>query len=283
MVEDIYDVVYPYYIVSKILTYAPFPLKYPQTKKLFLKSFLLNLSYFLLSVAVQIWLIYKFLKSFTDDVVNNDTAVTAFTSQLLSLAQLGNYFITLGMNFCFQRSIQSLLAKISDTDLNFKKLGVRINRDFHRNFVIFYILGTFVEGILVILMHISLLEHTDIGIGDFEVYIVGLLATASFAIFIGHMLLPLIAIYLRFKILNRFFEKSFIIQEKYFRLSYGDFSGFVFLPGTNFTDQIIFIKIISTIHDQLNDIICTLNFCFAFQVRSEVTVMIKKAYIKIFS
>lgn len=263
-IEDFYDVVYPFYIVSKILGYSVYPLKETSSTKLFWKYLLLNLFYFMCVVIIEICLMFHYFKRQSDHVLITNSYVTNLASLVLMVMTLINYFVTLAMNLFFQKNIRNLIAVIANTDKYLKNLGIHINHKLHYNFVIFYLVATLLQAIVVISVSQTFLDYFKIDMNSLEMIMAYTISTISYTTYIGHMILALVAIYVRFRALNVFIEKNFISQEI---IVMAKSLKFVTLLGKNEENQTEIVRKIAIIHDKLNDIVVQVNFCFSIQVR----------------
>uniref|UniRef100_A0A7G3AKC1 Putative membrane protein n=1 Tax=Lutzomyia longipalpis TaxID=7200 RepID=A0A7G3AKC1_LUTLO len=246
-VDDFYDAIYPYYLVSKILGFAAFPLRIQRTKILFWKHFILNFSLHCLS--------RQCLCSYiTDEKVYTgfkDTSVTGKTRPIIMSIIPLNYFFMIAMNFVLQTPIQNLLAKIARCDQLMWKIGIQIDYRYHYRSIIAYLIATAFHTLMLILfMTFFLLEYNfpTISLKGVVIY---LSATFAYTTFTGQMLLTLVAIKVRFRLINKHFEKHFLNRKN---------------SVEEISDTSGLICKISTAHDHLNDIVCQTNICYSFQV-----------------
>uniref|UniRef100_A0A7G3A9J3 Gustatory receptor n=1 Tax=Lutzomyia longipalpis TaxID=7200 RepID=A0A7G3A9J3_LUTLO len=264
-VEDIYSVVYPFHIISKLLGLSPYPLRSPKSRKLFVKSLLLNLFYLFLILTLELVMMFNFFSSRDEYLIYTNSTIIDVTSQVLMIVVLINYFVSLGMNCLFQRRTQNLLADVASSDLLMTKIGIAINHSSHRRFVLTYLMGTFIQALIVVTISQSVLNYVNFELLEIEVIIAYIVSTVSYTTFLGHMLLALVGIHARFRLLNEFFEKNFICYQTV--CSYTE-NFIVFGPTSGLTNdnQAKLVKHVTSAHDKLNDIVAQINSCYAFQV-----------------
>uniref|UniRef100_A0A3F2ZDH1 Gustatory receptor n=1 Tax=Lutzomyia longipalpis TaxID=7200 RepID=A0A3F2ZDH1_LUTLO len=264
-VEDIYSVVYPFHIISKLLGLSPYPLRSPKSRKLFVKSLLLNLFYLFLILTLELVMMFNFFSSRDEYLIYTNSTIIDVTSQVLMIVVLINYFVSLGMNCLFQRRTQNLLADVASSDLLMTKIGIAINHSSHRRFVLTYLMGTFIQALIVVTISQSVLNYVNFELLEIEVIIAYIVSTVSYTTFLGHMLLALVGIHARFRLLNEFFEKNFICYQTV--CSYTE-NFIVFGPTSGLTNdnQAKLVKHVTSAHDKLNDIVAQINSCYAFQI-----------------
>uniref|UniRef100_A0A3F2ZDI3 Gustatory receptor n=1 Tax=Lutzomyia longipalpis TaxID=7200 RepID=A0A3F2ZDI3_LUTLO len=162
-----------------------------------------------------------------------------------------NYFFMIAMNFVLQTPIQNLLAKIARCDQLMWKIGIQIDYRYHYRSIIAYLIATAFHTLMLILfMTFFLLEYNfpTISLKGVVIY---LSATFAYTTFTGQMLLTLVAIKVRFRLINKHFEKHFLNRKN---------------SVEEISDTSGLICKISTAHDHLNDIVCQTNICYSFQV-----------------
>uniref|UniRef100_A0A3F2ZEG4 Gustatory receptor n=1 Tax=Phlebotomus papatasi TaxID=29031 RepID=A0A3F2ZEG4_PHLPP len=258
-IENFYDVVYPYYIVSKILGFSPFPLRRPKTMRLIISYIFLDSFYIFITVVGQLWVAANYNE--TQDKYLNTTKsyVTEFTTGLLSVLILVNYLSSLLLTFFLQKKIQKLVYMIDRGDKCMKNLGIDINHSFECKISVLYIIITFVESVVIITITQIALILNDFPYEKAERVVSYFMSTFSFTTFVGHMILILLALYVRFKKLNQFFKNRFILRNKSSTTIQEN-------STVNVVDQMEVLRKITITHDCLNDIINQINVCYAFQI-----------------
>uniref|UniRef100_A0A3F2ZDJ6 Gustatory receptor n=1 Tax=Lutzomyia longipalpis TaxID=7200 RepID=A0A3F2ZDJ6_LUTLO len=254
-VKDIYDVVYPYYIISKVLGFAAFPLHVPKTKNEFFKNFLLNFIFvigvifaylFVLSVVNKEQKDYEasYLASFIIDITR---------SFLLAMVSI-NYFVGLLMNFILQRPIQNLLAKFASNDLLMENIGIGIDHRYQYKMIFVYLLAISGHSLFLITFTQTILMYQNLAFQVSERIVSYIAATVMYTIFIGQMILALMAIYTRFRSINEHIKKYFITDQRFIAVRSVE------------ENNAELVRKLATIHDGLSEIVCQTNLCYAFQI-----------------
>lgn len=262
--EDIYDAIYPYYIISKVMGFAAFPLHIQKTKFLFFKHFILNTIY-LFAIGFGTFGSLLYFRDHQEKYFSPvDSRITVITRSLLLTMVSVNYVIGLTMNFFLQRPIQNLFVKISKSDQFMKKLGIHMNYSLHRRVVILYLIETIIHAGLMILATENMLKKYGLSVSHYERFSTYFTTTITCTTFLGQMLLTLLCIYARLRLLNSYFTETFVNYEFPMITLNSKANG---LSGASDTNPAELIRNIAVIHDRLNDIISQTNFCFSFQVR----------------
>uniref|UniRef100_A0A3F2ZDI2 Gustatory receptor n=1 Tax=Lutzomyia longipalpis TaxID=7200 RepID=A0A3F2ZDI2_LUTLO len=265
-IKDIYDVIYPYYIVSKVLGFAAFPLRIQKTKYLFFKHFILNLIY-ILFIGSTILGAMDYFKEKQDEYFTHDNSQVSNVTRFMLLLMISvNYFVGLGMNFILQRPIQNLIAKIAQNDGHMKKIGISINHQKHRKVTIIYWIEALIHGLIVISLTETTLRRNGIDPSDYERFVTYTSTTITCTTYLGQMLLTLLGIFSRFRLLNKYLIEKFMEDKKSTEIIFVASKAENQTKDFNANDPAELIKKISTIHDQLNGIVCQMNLCFSFQI-----------------
>uniref|UniRef100_A0A3F2ZDJ3 Gustatory receptor n=1 Tax=Lutzomyia longipalpis TaxID=7200 RepID=A0A3F2ZDJ3_LUTLO len=253
-VKDIYDAIYPYYVVSKLLGFAAFPLRAANSKKLFFAHFFLNFIYLGVLVYFHASATLYYAEHRESYKAYKDSTITNITRHLLTTSIFLNFFVALVMNLILQRPIQNLFLKISESDREMRKIGIEIDYRSHYTFIMLFLVATLVHSVAVVaITYVIMMPYPIEGRSSESVegifsYIT---STVSFTIFSGQMLLALVAIYSRFRLLNKQFREIFIKRS---------------ITEIHHDDSVELIRNFASNHDHLIDIICQTNLCFSFQI-----------------
>uniref|UniRef100_A0A7G3ALK1 Gustatory receptor n=1 Tax=Lutzomyia longipalpis TaxID=7200 RepID=A0A7G3ALK1_LUTLO len=268
-VEDIYDVIYPYYIASKVLGFAAFPLRIQKTKYLFFKHFILNSIYAIVVGSIIFGSMWYFRERQEEYFAYDQSQAANLTRSILIIMVAMNYFVGFVMNFFLQRPIQNLVVKFAQNDVIMERIGIRFNYAMHRKVVILFYMQTLVHGALMILYVEVAFLYSGIEKSIWEQISTYVSTTITFTTYLGQMLLTLLGIFFRFRLLNKYFVEKFMEDKKSTEIIFvasksmdkaKDFY------GRSMNDPAELIRKIATIHDSLNGIVCQMNFCFSFQV-----------------
>uniref|UniRef100_A0A3F2ZDH9 Gustatory receptor n=1 Tax=Lutzomyia longipalpis TaxID=7200 RepID=A0A3F2ZDH9_LUTLO len=268
-VEDIYDVIYPYYIASKVLGFAAFPLRIQKTKYLFFKHFILNSIYAIVVGSIIFGSMWYFRERQEEYFAYDQSQAANLTRSILIIMVAMNYFVGFVMNFFLQRPIQNLVVKFAQNDVIMERIGIRFNYAMHRKVVILFYMQTLVHGALMILYVEVAFLYSGIEKSIWEQISTYVSTTITFTTYLGQMLLTLLGIFFRFRLLNKYFVEKFMEDKKSTEIIFvasksmdkaKDFY------GRSMNDPAELIRKIATIHDSLNGIVCQMNFCFSFQI-----------------
>uniref|UniRef100_A0A7G3A7I6 Gustatory receptor n=1 Tax=Lutzomyia longipalpis TaxID=7200 RepID=A0A7G3A7I6_LUTLO len=262
-IRDIYDVIYPFYILSKILGFTTRPLRPQKNQREFLKHFIPNLFYYFLLISIESYLISKFIIAYNVHTNVPDTPIGSFSNRIIMPMSIISYFVMQGVTFCLQKHIQKFVPKIAKTDELMEAINIHQNYQFHFKFIFFYVIAIILQALAVSMASFLLQNYHGIYFNIETIICSTLVASISNTTFVSHMLLTTIAIYIRFKALNRFVKHTFISHVKIRGEIGNDFASNI-INGVH--EEIRLIRKVSTIYDRLSGITSHMNVCFSFQI-----------------
>uniref|UniRef100_A0A7G3AH57 Gustatory receptor n=1 Tax=Lutzomyia longipalpis TaxID=7200 RepID=A0A7G3AH57_LUTLO len=258
-IKNIYDVIYPFYVISKLCGFAAFPLRVPKSKKQAIKLFIQNCLFAVMIIILQ-WYVLTLHSSGAEDyfAIATSSSISQFTLGLLTTIGLMNFFISFSMNFILQKYIKKLLEKFCINDQDMEKIGIKVDLRSQRRFIYIFLIISFLQALVVATLTQAVMNYYELSFLYIERITTYVFFTIGYTTLVGHMFLALVAIYVRYKLLNQSFRKRFVIIPSI--IENIDKSSEVTIDPE---DQVI--RKFAIIHDRLNSIIRETNTCFSFQ------------------
>uniref|UniRef100_A0A3F2ZDJ7 Gustatory receptor n=1 Tax=Lutzomyia longipalpis TaxID=7200 RepID=A0A3F2ZDJ7_LUTLO len=259
-IKNIYDVIYPFYVISKLCGFAAFPLRVPKSKKQAIKLFIQNCLFAVMIIILQ-WYVLTLHSSGAEDyfAIATSSSISQFTLGLLTTIGLMNFFISFSMNFILQKYIKKLLEKFCINDQDMEKIGIKVDLRSQRRFIYIFLIISFLQALVVATLTQAVMNYYELSFLYIERITTYVFFTIGYTTLVGHMFLALVAIYVRYKLLNQSFRKRFVIIPSI--IENIDKSSEVTIDPE---DQVI--RKFAIIHDRLNSIIRETNTCFSFQI-----------------
>lgn len=264
-IENIFDVLKPFYYISRFVGAAPFTI----TKKGHLYEFktkiidyiILFLFAILEGYLFYICVFYEKLK------VETNSNITNIGSQLMMSSAISVTIFMAVINFIQRKRTVQIIQDLNKVDESMRLLNIELEHKMQSTHVIKYIFTCFISTITLIIINTILISFVSDKIWThLPTHLTFILSNIFYSIFISQFILSIVSIYIRFKKLNEGFNEIFKLEKL-----------------SNDEDLSHIVVHISNVHDRLIEIVQKINIRYSFWTMIILAAVFCFATLSIFS
>lgn len=264
-IENIFDVLKPFYYISRFVGAAPFTI----TKKGHLYEFKTKIIdyiilFFFTILEGYLFYICVFYEKLT---VNSNSNITNIGSQLMmSSAILVTIFMAV-INFIQRKGTVEIVQDLNRVDESMRLLNIELEHKMQSTHLVKYIFTCFILTIILIIINTILISFVSDKIWThLPNHLTFILSNLFYSIFISQFILSIVSIYIRFKKLNEGFNEIFKLEKL-----------------SNDEDLSHIVVHISNVHDRLIEIVQKINIRYSFWTMIILAAVFCFATLSIFS
>lgn len=264
-IENIFDVLKPFYYISRFVGAAPFTI----TKKGHLYEFktkiidyiILFLFAILEGYLFYICVFYEKLK------VETNSNITNIGSQLMMSSAISVTIFMAVINFIQRKRTVQIIQDLNRVDESMRLLNIELEHKMQSTHVIKYLFTCFISTITLIIINTILISFVSDKIWThLPTHLTFILSNIFYSIFISQFILSIVSIYIRFKKLNEGFNEIFKLEKL-----------------SNDEDLSHIVVHISNVHDRLIEIVQKINIRYSFWTMIILAAVFCFATLSIFS
>lgn len=263
--ENIFDVLKPFYYISRIVGAAPFTI----TKKGHLYEFktkIIDYIILLLFALLEGYLFYIFVYR-EKLVVKSNSNITNYGSQLMLSSTISLTIFMAVINFIQRKRTIQIIRDLNSVDESMRLLNIEVEHRQQSKYLFKYLFTCFILTLIIIIINTILISFISDKIWThLPTHLTFILSNFFYSIFISQFILSIVSIYIRFKKLNEGFNEIFKLEK-----------------NCNDKDLSHIVVHISDVHDRLIEIVQRINIRYSFWTMIILAAVFCLATLSIFS